>query len=66
MCRNDGVGQGGEGREPAGARLSGLVSHPGGKKKPLKQPKKQAKEMDEMRHASSNRRSSYCYCCCCC
>ncbi|KAM7230225.1 hypothetical protein CapIbe_018942 [Capra ibex] len=36
-----------EGRERAGPRLSGLVSHPGGKKKPLKQPKKQAKEMDE-------------------
>ena len=47
MCRDDGVGQGREGRELAGARLSGLVSHPGGKKKPLKQPKKQAKEMDE-------------------
>ena len=41
------MGQGREGRELAGARLSGLVSHPGGKKKPLKQPKKQAKEMDE-------------------
>ena len=49
MCRDDGVGQGREGRELAGARLSGLVSHPGGKKKPLKQPKKQAKEMDEVR-----------------
>ena len=47
MFRDDGVGQGREGRELAGARLSGLVSHPGGKKKPLKQPKKQAKEMDE-------------------
>ena len=38
-----------EGRERAGPRLSGLVSHPGGKKKPLKQPKKQDKEMDEIR-----------------
>ena len=44
-----GVGRGGEGRDPAGARLSVLVSHAGGKKKPLKQPKKQAKEMDEVR-----------------
>ena len=43
------MGQGPEGRDPAGDRLSGLLSHAGGKKKPLKQPKKQAKEMDEVR-----------------
>ena len=30
----------------------------GGKKKPLKQPKKQAKGMDEIRHLCRNRKSS--------
>lgn len=41
--------RGGEGEDPAGTELSTLVSPTGGKKKPLKQPKKQAKEMDEVR-----------------
>ncbi|XP_069397154.1 translation machinery-associated protein 7 [Delphinus delphis] len=39
-------GRGGR-RHVGSRRLSVLVSHAGGKKKPLKQPKKQAKEMDE-------------------
>lgn len=39
------------GRHPVRAGLSVLVSSIGGKKKPLKQPKKQAKEMDEVRAA---------------
>ncbi|XP_068415260.1 translation machinery-associated protein 7 [Eschrichtius robustus] len=39
-------GRGGR-RHVGPRRLSVLVSHAGGKKKPLKQPKKQAKEMDE-------------------
>lgn len=43
------MGRGKEERDPAGAGLSVLVSPTGGKKKPLKQPKKQAKEMDEVR-----------------
>lgn len=41
--------RGGEGQYSAGTELSMLVSPTGGKKKPLKQPKKQAKEMDEVR-----------------
>uniref|UniRef100_A0A9L0K7K3 Translation machinery associated 7 homolog n=1 Tax=Equus asinus TaxID=9793 RepID=A0A9L0K7K3_EQUAS len=41
------TGRGKEEPDPAGAGLSVLVSPTGGKKKPLKQPKKQAKEMDE-------------------
>ena len=35
------------GGDPERAGMSVLVSPVGGKKKPLKQPKKQAKEMDE-------------------
>ena len=39
------------GGDPERAGMSVLVSPVGGKKKPLKQPKKQAKEMDEVRAA---------------
>lgn len=39
------------GRHSVRPGLSVLVSSIGGKKKPLKQPKKQAKEMDEVRAA---------------
>lgn len=40
-----------------GARTNVVVSPTGGKKKPLKQPKKQAKEMDEVRTARGRGRA---------
>lgn len=40
-------------------RVTGTMSCcDGDKKKPLKQPKKQAKEMDEIKHSSRNRKRS--------
>lgn len=49
-------GRGGNGRAmDGGDGPSMLVSPTGGKKKPLKQPKKQAKEMDEVRTGAEAR-----------